>query len=181
MILLLLRPLQLRILLLLLLLRLLLQQVPLLMRLPALVQMVQTSELAIPPSSSKVAWAEDLVSSSLHIVWPMLMSKATEFTFQSQDPVIEANQQEALNPNIITNRICDELTNICGANDAAKTLCESAQGQIQALGTRDVTTAETWNELLGFAGTVTNPDGGAATPDDVVAAKMRMRRRSFRA
>jgi hypothetical protein len=77
---------------------------------------------------------------------------ATEFTFQAIDPQIAANQQEALNPNIITNRICDELTNICDANQAAKDACEDAQAQIQALGTRNAQTAETWNELLGFAG-----------------------------
>jgi hypothetical protein len=77
---------------------------------------------------------------------------ATEFTFQAIDPQIAANQQEALNPNIITNRICDELTNICDANQAAKDACEAAQAQIQALGTRNAQTAETWNELLGFAG-----------------------------
>ncbi|KAK4096372.1 hypothetical protein N658DRAFT_436242 [Parathielavia hyrcaniae] len=77
---------------------------------------------------------------------------ATEFTFQAIDPQIAANQQEALNPNIITNRICDELTNICDANQAAKDACEDAQAQILALGTRDAQTAETWNELLGFAG-----------------------------
>ncbi len=77
---------------------------------------------------------------------------ATEFTFQSLDPIIAANQQEALNPNIITNRICDELTNICAANQAAKDACRAAQAQIQALGTRNAATAETWNEALGFAG-----------------------------
>jgi hypothetical protein len=104
---------------------------------------------------------------------------ATEFTFQSQDPKIEAIQQEALNPNIITNRICDELLNQCGANQAALDLCDSAQAEILALGTRDVTTAETWNELLGFAGTVTNPDGGPATPEEA-GAKMR-RSRIYRA
>ena len=77
---------------------------------------------------------------------------ATEFTFQSLDPVIAANQQEALNPNIITNRICDELTNICAANQAAKDACLAAKAQILALGTRNAQTAEKWNELLGFAG-----------------------------
>ncbi|KPI34398.1 uncharacterized protein AB675_3882 [Cyphellophora attinorum] len=74
---------------------------------------------------------------------------ATEFTFQSNDAVIAANQQEALNPNIITNRICDELGNICGASDAAIALCEDAQAQILALGTRDQTTADAWNSLVG--------------------------------
>ena len=77
---------------------------------------------------------------------------ATEFTFQSLDPVIAANQQEALNPNIITNRICDELTNICAANQAAKDACLAAKADILALGTRNAQTAEKWNELLGFAG-----------------------------
>ena len=74
---------------------------------------------------------------------------ADEFTFQSNDAVIAANQQEALNPNIITNRICDELGNICGASDAAIAVCEDAQAQIEALGTRDQTTADAWNQLVG--------------------------------
>ena len=78
---------------------------------------------------------------------------ADEFTFQAIDEQIAANQQEALNPNIITNRICDELTNICGANQAAKDACADARARIEALGTRDASTAETWNGLLGFAGT----------------------------
>lgn len=77
-----------------------------------------------------------------------LIITATEFTFQSNDPVIEANQQEALNPNIITNRICDELTNICNANAAAKTTCLDAKAQILALGTRDQSTADAWNALV---------------------------------
>ncbi|KIW89676.1 uncharacterized protein Z519_09832 [Cladophialophora bantiana CBS 173.52] len=95
---------------------------------------------------------------------------ATEFTFLPIDPLCAQGQQEALNPNIITNRICDQLTNVCQANDAAKTLCRSVQAQIQALGTRDKSTADTWNANLGFAGTVTNPDGGPAEPP----AKMRV-------
>ncbi|KAH7628307.1 hypothetical protein B0T09DRAFT_346361 [Sordaria sp. MPI-SDFR-AT-0083] len=79
--------------------------------------------------------------------------KATEFTFQAKDALVAKGQQEALNPNIITNRICDQLTNVCQANAAAKTACLDAKAQIQALGTRDAATAEKWNELLGFAGT----------------------------
>ncbi|KIW70649.1 hypothetical protein PV04_02894 [Phialophora macrospora] len=95
---------------------------------------------------------------------------ATEFTFLPIDPLVAQGQQEALNPNIITNRICDQLTNVCEANDAAKALCKSVQAQILALGTRDKSTADTWNTALGFPGTVTNPDGGPAEPP----AKMRM-------
>lgn len=82
--------------------------------------------------------------------------------------MIAANQQDALNPSelfiqvkailtfsdIITNRICDELTNICAANAAAKTICKDAQAQILALGTKDATTATAWNNLVG---------GGAGT------------------
>ena len=112
---------------------------------------------------------------------------ATEFTFLPIDPLCAQGQQEALNPSklppltnvlpstkayldIITNRICDQLTNVCQANAAAKSLCRDAQSQIQALGTRDKTTADTWNTLLGFKGAVTNPDGGSDSPP----AKMRM-------
>lgn len=83
---------------------------------------------------------------------------ATEFAFQAQDPLINEGQQEALNPNIITNRICDQLGNVCGANDAATTACTDAQAQIEALGTKDVTTADAWNTALGFDGADTNPD-----------------------
>lgn len=75
---------------------------------------------------------------------------ADEFTFLPTDPLVAEGQQEALNPNIITNRICDQLTNVCNANDAAKALCEATQAQIEALGTRDQTTADTWNAALGF-------------------------------
>ena len=64
--------------------------------------------------------------------------KATEFTFQAIDPLVNKGQEEALNPNIITNRICDQLTNVCEANQAAKDACDDAKSQIQALGTKDV-------------------------------------------
>lgn len=63
-----------------------------------------------------------------------------------------------MNPNIITNRICDQLTNVCGADAAAKAACLSAKADILALGTKDVTTANAWNTALGFDGTETNPD-----------------------
>lgn len=45
---------------------------------------------------------------------------ATEFTFQIADPLARGGQSEALNPNIITNALCNQLTNVCDANDAAK-------------------------------------------------------------
>lgn len=77
---------------------------------------------------------------------------ADEFTFIPQDPLVAEGQQEALNPNIITNRICDQLINVCEADAAAIAACEDAQAEIEALGTRDQSTADTWNALLGFAG-----------------------------
>ncbi|KAF9876858.1 hypothetical protein CkaCkLH20_05704 [Colletotrichum karsti] len=76
--------------------------------------------------------------------------KATEGTFLPTDPLVAQGQQDALNPNIITNRICDQLTNVCEANDAAKTQCKDAQAQIQASGDRSAAVADTWNNLLGF-------------------------------
>jgi len=84
--------------------------------------------------------------------------KDTEFTFQAIDPVVNKGQQEALNPNIITNRICDQLGNACGASDAGIAACLAAKADILALGTRDQTTADAWNTALGFDGANTNPD-----------------------
>lgn len=89
--------------------------------------------------------------------------KDTEFTFQAIDPVVNKGQQEALNPNIITNRICDQLGNVCGAAADAITACTAAKAQISALGTRDQSTADAWNTALGFAGTNTNPDNAPQT------------------
>ncbi|KAI0137050.1 hypothetical protein BJ170DRAFT_590000 [Xylariales sp. AK1849] len=76
--------------------------------------------------------------------------KADEGTFLPVDPVVAKGQQDALNPNIITNRVCDQLTNVCGANAAAVTLCDSAKAQVSALGTKDATTADAFNAALGF-------------------------------
>ncbi|KAI0179006.1 hypothetical protein GGR52DRAFT_284715 [Hypoxylon sp. FL1284] len=83
--------------------------------------------------------------------------KPGEFTFQAQDPVVNKGQQEALNPNIIFNRICDQLTNVCGAADDAVDACKSAQADLGS-GPKDHTTADAWNEALGFAGIDINPD-----------------------
>ncbi|TPX08668.1 uncharacterized protein E0L32_009857 [Thyridium curvatum] len=76
--------------------------------------------------------------------------KADEGTFLPVDPLVAKGQQDALNPNIITNRICDQLTNVCDANDAAKALCKQAQATVQGLGTKDATTADAFNSALGF-------------------------------
>ncbi|KAK4154796.1 hypothetical protein C8A00DRAFT_32391 [Chaetomidium leptoderma] len=76
--------------------------------------------------------------------------KADEGTFLPSDPVVAQGQSDALNPNIITNRVCDQLTNVCGANAAAKALCADAQAKVQALGTKDASTADAFNAALGF-------------------------------
>jgi hypothetical protein len=83
--------------------------------------------------------------------------KETEFTFQAIDPQCNKGQEEALNPEIIMNRICDQLINVCGAADDAHTACKTAQAALGG-GPRDVTTADAWNTQLGFKGTNTNPD-----------------------
>lgn len=84
-----------------------------------------------------------------------------------------------MNPNIITNALCNQLTNVCEANDAAKAACEDGKAQVEALGTRDKNTADTFNAAVGFAGAVTNPSGG---PEDVPAdAAANKRSRRFRA
>ncbi|KIW30157.1 uncharacterized protein PV07_05923 [Cladophialophora immunda] len=92
---------------------------------------------------------------------------SVDFTFLPTDTLCARGQQETTNPNIITNRICDQLATVCGANEAAKALCRESQAKIRALGTRDRSTAETWNTLMGFGGALTNPDGGAPAPNAV--------------
>ncbi|TQN65958.1 hypothetical protein CSHISOI_09479 [Colletotrichum shisoi] len=76
--------------------------------------------------------------------------KADQGTFLPTDPVVAKDQQDALNPNIITNRICDQLTNVCGANQAAKDLCQKAKAQVSAAGVRDASAATIFNSALGF-------------------------------
>jgi hypothetical protein len=77
--------------------------------------------------------------------------KATEGTFLPTDPVVAKGQQDALNPNIITNAICNNLINNCGVakDSAGETACLAAKAQIAALGTRDASTAAAWNAALG--------------------------------
>jgi hypothetical protein len=77
--------------------------------------------------------------------------KATEGTFLPTDPVVAKGQQDALNPNIITNAICNNLINSCGVakDSAGETACLAAKAQIAALGTRDASTAAAWNAALG--------------------------------
>ena len=48
----------------------------------------------------------------------------------------------------ITAQICEQLANSCEANEAAVALCRDAQAQIEALGTRDQTTADNWNDII---------------------------------
>ncbi|KAM0807703.1 putative Circumsporozoite protein [Seiridium cardinale] len=88
--------------------------------------------------------------------------KAGEFTFQAQDPVVNKGQEEALNPNIIFNRICDQLVNVCGAADDAHTACTTAQASLGG-GAKNASTADAWNTALGFAGTNINPDNAPQT------------------
>ncbi|KAK0374262.1 hypothetical protein CMEL01_04427 [Colletotrichum melonis] len=76
--------------------------------------------------------------------------KADEGTFLPTDALVAQGQQDALNPNIIINRVCDQLTNVCEANDAAKTQCLDAKAQILASGDKSAAVATTFNGLLGF-------------------------------
>ncbi|GAP91510.1 hypothetical protein SAMD00023353_3101200 [Rosellinia necatrix] len=75
---------------------------------------------------------------------------ADEGTFLPTDSLVAEGQQDALNPSIIMNRICDQLTNVCDANDAAVAACEAAQASTEALGTKDASTAAAFNSALGF-------------------------------
>jgi hypothetical protein len=105
---------------------------------------------------------------------------ATEFTFQIADATARGGQGEALNPNIITKALCNQLTNVCNANAAAVTTCQAAAAKVEAAGTRDKSTADLFNSAIGFAGAVTNPDGGPADVAAKAAGAARMMRRGLR-
>ncbi|POS83864.1 hypothetical protein EPUL_005201 [Erysiphe pulchra] len=76
--------------------------------------------------------------------------KATEGTFLPTDPKVAQGQQDALNPNIITNRICDQLTNVCGATESAKKRCLEAKAKVADAKSKDKSMAELFNSALGF-------------------------------
>ncbi|KAF2452933.1 hypothetical protein BDY21DRAFT_147560 [Lineolata rhizophorae] len=76
---------------------------------------------------------------------------ADEFTFQAVDPLISEGQQEALNPNIICNRVCDQLVNVCEANQAGVDACLAAQADVEASGLRDDTIVDLFNDALGVS------------------------------
>jgi len=74
-----------------------------------------------------------------------------EGTFLPTDALVAQGQQEALNVNIIINRVCDQLTNVCDANQAAKDACDQAQADAAALPAKDPATGDFFNQALGFA------------------------------
>ncbi|KIH92789.1 hypothetical protein SPBR_03349 [Sporothrix brasiliensis 5110] len=76
--------------------------------------------------------------------------KPDEGTFLPTDPLVAKGQQDALNPNIITNAICNQLTNVCAANQAAKDVCTQAKAVVSGLGTKDASTAAAFNKALGL-------------------------------
>lgn len=121
----------------------------------AIVRLPRASNSTAAASSSSVAGA-DFGSCTPTMDFQLgraeFNRKATEGTFFPTDTTLVANsgQSDALNPNIITNFICNQLTNVCGANDAAKTACASAKSTVQSLGTKDQTTADAFNQALGF-------------------------------
>lgn len=77
---------------------------------------------------------------------------ADEGTFFPTDEVLidGTGQTDALNPNIITTFICNQLVNVCGANEAAQNTCAEAQALVAGLEARDETTADAFNQALGF-------------------------------
>ncbi|KUJ14014.1 uncharacterized protein LY89DRAFT_687300 [Mollisia scopiformis] len=78
---------------------------------------------------------------------------ATEGTFLPVDPTIAKGQEDALNPNIITNAICNQLINVCGVDKASagETACLAAKADVAALTTKDQTTADAFNSALGVS------------------------------
>jgi hypothetical protein len=76
--------------------------------------------------------------------------KATEGTFLPVDPTVAKGQEDALNPNIITTAVCNNLINDCGVakGSAGETACLAAKAKVAALGTKDASTAAAFNAAL---------------------------------
>lgn len=117
----------------------------------ALFAAAATSAASLPLSVRQAGAAADFgkCSPAMDFKFGRPGRKATEGTFLPTDPLVAQGQQDALNPTIITNRICDQLTNVCAANAAAKTACLAAKAQVAALGTKDATTAAAFNAAVG--------------------------------
>jgi hypothetical protein len=79
--------------------------------------------------------------------------KATEGTFLPNAADLANGQGDALNPNIITNEVCDRIkdkSKCPGANAAAEALCLKGKALVASLGTKDSSTADAFNKALGF-------------------------------
>lgn len=63
---------------------------------------------------------------------------------------IFGGQQSALNPNIITNFVCDNLVNRCNAGQDALDACVKAKAVVAALNVRDATVVTAFNSALEF-------------------------------
>lgn len=74
----------------------------------------------------------------------------TEFTFIPANSAEFGGQQEALNPNIIANFICDTFTNRCDASEEAKAQCQIAKQAVAAVPERGQAAADAFNAALGF-------------------------------
>src|SRR5690606_23723955 len=66
----------------------------------------------------------------------------TEFTFIPANSAEFGGQQEALNPNIIANFICDTFTNRCDASEEAKAQCQIAKQAVAAVPERGQAAAD---------------------------------------
>lgn len=76
---------------------------------------------------------------------------ATEFTFlPTNSDGLFGGQQSALNPNIITNFVCNNLVNRCSAGQDALDACAKAKASVAALNVRDATVVTLFNSALGF-------------------------------
>jgi len=76
------------------------------------------------------------------------------FFFQSNDAGIADGQQEALNGRIIINRVCDDLVNECGGNEAAQAACQGVQDLVDgsAIGNNSPALADAFNAGIAAIG-----------------------------
>jgi hypothetical protein len=112
------------------------------------------SAVSIPMHISSRAAASEFgtCTPTMSFAFGRLGRSATEGTFLPTDPTIARGQQDALNPNIITNAICNQLINVCGVaqGSAGETKCLAAKAVVAGLSTKNASTADAFNNALGL-------------------------------
>ena len=82
---------------------------------------------------------------------------AIRYTLQINNPPESFRKESAQNIDIVTQFMCDQLTNACKANQAAKDVCQQARAAASAATKGSGAQADAFNSIFGII-TVSLPD-----------------------